>query len=79
MSSTYTISINMFFQDDSDISDMEKLIGEKCQSLFDTFENINLKITKDTEQIEEGFIKTSTETITKDINTNQSAQEFYDF
>lgn len=74
----YSISIEMLFDNDTiDISDMEKLVDEKLQEVFDTFENITIKINRDTENNIDDSYRTSNESITKYVNMDTN--ERYDF
>ncbi len=74
----YSISIEMLFDDDNmDINDMEKLVDEKLQEVFNTFENITIKINRDTESNLCDSYRTSNESITKYVNMDTN--EKYDF
>lgn len=70
MPSHYNITIEMSFDEEIEICDMEKKVYDSCQLIFDNFENINIKITKDTIFEIDGYQKTTTEYSTKQVNMN---------
>ena len=70
MPSQYNITIEMSFDDDIEICDMETKVYDACQVLFDNFENINVKITKDMTIEIDGYQKTTTEYSAKQVNMN---------
>ena len=71
--SRYNISIKMSFDSDVDMEDMEKLLDEKLQEFYNTFENITVKITKDTDVDNTEYLRSTSEVSIKNLNKD------YDF
>lgn len=75
MPSQYNIIIDMSFDSEDDMADMEKKVYDACQSLFDNFENITIKISKDETFEIDSYQKTTTEYSVKHVGGNEG----YDF
>lgn len=76
MPSQFNITIEMSFDSDKDMYEMEENVYDACQLLFDNFENIKVKITKDTTMEIDGYQKTITEYSIKQVNTNENKYDF---
>jgi hypothetical protein len=76
MPSQYNISISMSFDDDMEMYEMEEKVYNACQLLFDNFENIIIKINKDTTFEMDGYQKTTSEYSLKEVNVNDSKYDF---
>lgn len=66
----------MSFDDDMEMYQMEEKVYNACQLIFDNFENIVIKINKDTTFEMEGYQKTTTEYSMKQVNVDDSKYDF---
>lgn len=73
--SQYNILISMSFDSEDEMYLMEEKVYNACQLIFDNFENISIKITKDSTFEIDGYQKTTTEYSVKEVNMNTK----YDF
>lgn len=78
MPSQYNIIIDMSFDSEDEMCDMEQKVYDACQSLFDNFENITIKISKDTTFEIDSYQKTTTEYSVKHVDGNNH-NDNYDF
>lgn len=76
MSSRFNITISMSFDEDAEMYQMEEKVYNACQLIFDNFENIIVKINKDTTFEIEGYQKTTTEYSIKEVNVDDSKYDF---
>ena len=76
MPSQYNITISMSFDDDMEMYQMEEKVYNACQLIFDNFENIVIKINKDTTFEMDGYQKTTTEYSMKQVNVDDSKYDF---
>ena len=76
MPSQFNITISMSFDDDMEMYQMEEKVYNACQLLFDNFENVIVKINKDTTFEMDGYQKTTSEYSLKEVNINDSKYDF---
>ena len=76
MPSQFNITISMSFDDDMEMYQMEEKVYNACQLLFDNFENVIVKINKDTTFEMDGYQKTTSEYSLKEVNINESKYDF---
>lgn len=81
MQSQYNIIIDMSFDSEMEMYEMEEKVYNACQLIFDNFENITVKITKDSTFEISGYQKTTTEYSVKQTNVlpNISNDDEFDF
>lgn len=73
--SRYNITIDINFESEAEMYEIEEKIYNASQLIFDNFENIIVKINRDTQFEMDGYQKTTSEYSVKQVNiTNQ-----YDF
>ena len=76
MPSQFNITIEMGFDSDMEMYEMEEKVYNACQLIFDNFENIQVKITKDMTIEIDGYQKTTTEYSVKEVNMNINKYDF---
>jgi len=73
---TFNITIDMSFDDELEMYEMEEKLYNACQLIFDNFENINVKINRDKVFEMDGYQKTTTEYSLKQINISENKYDF---
>lgn len=76
MPSQYNVQITMSFDSEDEMYLMEEKVYNACQLIFDNFENITVKITKDLTFEIDGYQKTTTEYSIKEVNTQENKYDF---
>jgi len=76
MPSQFNITIEMGFDSDMEMYEMEEKVYNACQLIFDNFENIQVKITKDMTIEIDGYQKTTTEYSVKEVNMDIKKYDF---
>jgi len=72
----YNIIIDISSDEEIEMCDMEKKVYDACQSIFDNFENITIKINKDEIFEVDGYQKTTTEYSIKQVNVDKDKYDF---
>lgn len=76
MPSQYSITIDMSFQSDLEMVEMEEKVYNACQLIFDNFDNINVKINKDFTIEIDGYQRTINEYSIKQVNIDENKYDF---
>jgi hypothetical protein len=66
----------MNFSDESEMYEIEEKLYNACQLIFDNFENITIKITKDNIFEIDGYQKIITESSVKQVNIKNDKYDF---
>lgn len=72
----FNITIDMSFEEESEIYEIEEKVYNACQLLFDNFENITIKINRDKTFEIDGYQKTTTEYSIKQVNIQENKYDF---
>lgn len=72
----FNITIDMSFEEESEIYEIEEKVYNACQLLFDNFENITIKINRDKTFEIDGYQKTTTEYSIKHVNIQENKYDF---
>jgi hypothetical protein len=72
----FNITIDMSFEEESEIYEIEEKVYNACQLLFDNFENITIKINRDKTFEIDGYQKTTTDYSIKQVNMQENKYDF---
>ena len=76
MPSQYSITIDMSFESELEMVEMEEKVYNACQLIFDNFDNINVKINKDFTIEIDGYQRTINEYSIKQVNIDENKYDF---
>jgi hypothetical protein len=76
MPSQFSITIDMSFESELEMVEMEEKVYNACQLIFDNFDNINVKINKDFTIEIDGYQRTINEYSIKQVNIDENKYDF---
>lgn len=72
----FNITINISFDDEKQFYEIEEKINSACQLIYDNFENVVVKVSRDETFNMDGYQKTVTEDSIRSVNINEKKYDF---
>jgi hypothetical protein len=72
----FNINVNMHFDSNEEMNEIENRVYLACQEIFNNFNNITVRITSDSTKEEIGYQKTISEHSIKEVNVDKNTYDF---
>ena len=76
MPSQYSINIDISISNELELYEMEEKLYDSCQLIFNNFENITIKINRESSFEIDGYTKSVTEQSIKEVNITKDKYDF---